>query len=67
MAAEHQRLSRPRRRRVIAGVCAGIARRYGVSPWLVRLGFVASCLLPGPQVLIYIALWIFLPQDPRGT
>jgi phage shock protein PspC (stress-responsive transcriptional regulator) len=67
MAVEHQRLSRPRRGRVIAGVCAGIARRYDVSPWLVRLGFVASCLLPGPQVLLYIALWIFLPQDPRGT
>jgi phage shock protein PspC (stress-responsive transcriptional regulator) len=49
---------------VIAGVCAGIARRYGWSPWLVRLGFVASCLLPGPQVLLYIALWILMPKDP---
>jgi phage shock protein PspC (stress-responsive transcriptional regulator) len=67
MAVEHPRLTRPRRRRVIAGVCAGIARRYDVSPWLVRLGFVVSCLLPGPQVLIYIALWIFMPKDPRGA
>jgi phage shock protein PspC (stress-responsive transcriptional regulator) len=66
MAADHPPLARPRRRRVIAGVCAGIARRYGVSPWLVRLGFVASCLLPGPQVLAYIALWIFMPKDARG-
>ena len=66
MADERPPLARPRRRRVIAGVCAGIARRYGWSRTLVRIGFVASCLLPGPQVLLYIALWIFMPQDPKG-
>jgi phage shock protein PspC (stress-responsive transcriptional regulator) len=64
MAVEHPPLSRPRRRRILGGVCAGIARRYGWSPWLVRLAFVASCLLPGPQILLYIALWILMPKDP---
>ena len=64
MAVEHPPFSRPRRRRVLAGVCAGIARRYGRSPWLVRVAFVASCLLPGPQILLYIALWILMPKDP---
>jgi phage shock protein PspC (stress-responsive transcriptional regulator) len=64
MAVERPPLARPRRRRVLGGVCAGIARRYGVSPWLVRLGFVASCLLPGPQIVLYIGLWIFMPKDP---
>ncbi|HEV7909056.1 MAG TPA: PspC domain-containing protein, partial [Pseudonocardiaceae bacterium] len=28
----------------------------------VRLLFVLSCLLPGPQFLIYIALWIIMPS-----
>lgn len=56
-------LSRPRRGKVIAGVCAGIARRLGVSATLVRLVFVVSLLLPGPQVLLYVALWILLPRD----
>ncbi|MEU0933348.1 MULTISPECIES: PspC domain-containing protein [unclassified Embleya] len=56
-------LSRPRHGRRIAGVCAGIARRYGWSVTTVRLVFVLSCLLPGPQFLLYIALWILLPQD----
>ncbi len=55
-------LVRPRRR-VIAGVCAGLARRFDVSPTLVRVLFVASCLLPGPQVLLYVALWIILPSE----
>jgi phage shock protein PspC (stress-responsive transcriptional regulator) len=57
-------LSRPRHGRVIAGVCAGLARRYGWSPGVVRLVFVLSIVLPGPQVLLYLALWIIMPRDP---
>jgi phage shock protein PspC (stress-responsive transcriptional regulator) len=29
----------------------------------VRLLFVVSCLLPGPQILLYLALWIILPAE----
>jgi phage shock protein PspC (stress-responsive transcriptional regulator) len=57
-----QALVRPRRR-VVGGVCAGLARRFDVSPTLVRVLFVASCLLPGPQVLLYVALWIIVPSE----
>lgn len=57
------RLVRPNNGRMIAGVCAGIARRFGLSPFLVRLLFVVSCLLPGPQFIIYIAMWILVPSD----
>ena len=56
-------LIRPRRGRMIAGVCAAIGRRYGLSPNLVRLLFLLSCLLPGPQILIYLAGWILIPSE----
>lgn len=56
-------LTRPRRGRWIAGVCAGIADRFGVSRMLVRLAFVVSIILPGPQILIYLALWVLMPSD----
>ncbi|MEV3962681.1 PspC domain-containing protein [Nocardia sp. NPDC050193] len=46
----------------IGGVCGGIAEYFGWSSGLVRLLFVVSCLLPGPQFLIYLALWIFMPK-----
>ena len=59
-------LVRPRRGRVLAGVCAGIARRYGWSPWGVRLVFIVSCLLPGPQIVLYVALWILMPKEPKA-
>ena len=58
-----RRLYRPRDNRWIAGVCSGLARRFGMSPGVMRLIFVLSCLLPGPQVLIYLALWVIMPNE----
>jgi phage shock protein PspC (stress-responsive transcriptional regulator) len=55
-------LVRPRDR-WIAGVCSGLARRFGKPPNFVRLLFAVSCLLPGPQFLIYIILWIIIPSE----
>jgi len=55
-------LVRPRDR-VIAGVCAGLARRFGMSPNTMRLLFVIACLLPGPMVVVYIVLWIIVPSE----
>ncbi|MPY83803.1 MAG: PspC domain-containing protein [Actinophytocola sp.] len=57
-------LVRPRDGKIIAGVCAGIANRYGWSANTVRLVFVISCLLPGPQVLLYLVLWLLMPKAP---
>lgn len=60
--SHHHTLARPRRGRVIGGVCAGLADRFGLHPNTVRLIFVLSCLLPGPQVLVYLALWLLMPN-----
>ncbi|HYN94396.1 MAG TPA: PspC domain-containing protein [Pilimelia sp.] len=65
MASSPRRLSRPRDNRWFAGVCAGLARRFGMSAGMVRLLFVLSCVLPGPQVLVYLALWIVMPDEQR--
>lgn len=54
-------LQRPVTGRVIAGVCAGLAYRFGWKPTTMRVLFLVSCLLPGPQFLLYIALWILMP------
>jgi phage shock protein PspC (stress-responsive transcriptional regulator) len=57
------RLTRPRNGRWIAGVCAGLARRFNVSPGTVRVLFLLSCLLPGPQFLVYLVLWAVMPSE----
>lgn len=56
-------LSRPAQGAWIAGVCAGLGRRFGLDANLVRILFVLSCLLPGPQFIVYIVLWILMPKD----
>lgn len=47
---------------MIAGVCGGIARRTNRRPSTIRWLFVLSCILPGPQFLVYVVLWVVLPE-----
>ena len=57
-------LVRPVEDRVLGGVCAGLARRFGLDPWAARLLFVLILmLLPGSQFLIYPILWIVMPTE----
>ncbi|TNC26933.1 PspC domain-containing protein [Amycolatopsis alkalitolerans] len=60
-----KRLTRSRSHRMIGGVCGGLAEWLGWRPGTVRLLFVLSCLLPGPQFLIYLILWITVPLEDR--
>lgn len=59
-----QRLMRARDDRWIGGVCGGIAKRYSWDATLIRVLFVLSILLPGPQVLLYLVLWLVIPREP---
>ena len=58
-------LYRPRDGRMIAGVCAGLARRFDLNVTLVRVLAVLSCLLPGPQFVVYLILWIMIPNEEK--
>jgi phage shock protein PspC (stress-responsive transcriptional regulator) len=59
-----QGLVRPRDGRVLAGVCAGLGRRFGIDPWPARLLFVLLLLvIPGSQLLIYPILWLLMPAE----
>lgn len=57
------KLERPRNGTIIAGVCAAIANRFGWNVGLVRLLAVLSVLIPGPQVIFYVILWVLLPKE----
>ena len=58
------RLHRSRSDRWLGGVCGGLGRLMGVPGWALRLLFVLSACLMGTGVLLYILLWIFIPEDP---
>lgn len=56
--------TRARSQRMLAGVCRGLATRFGVPVSALRLGFVLSVLLGGWGILAYLALWIAMPLEP---
>jgi len=56
---------RPDEGRWVAGVAAGLARRWGIDPVLVRGGFVLATLFGGVGLLLYGVGWLFLPH-PDG-
>jgi phage shock protein C len=58
-----RRLYRLRTGRMLGGVCAGLAQRFGTSATTMRILFLLSCLLPGPQIVIYVILWMLLPSE----
>ncbi|MDQ4082357.1 MAG: PspC domain-containing protein [Actinomycetota bacterium] len=59
-------LTRPRRGKWVAGVAAGFSRRYGWNPLVVRLLIIASIVLPGSQVVVYVVLWVLMPRDAEA-
>ncbi len=60
-------LIRPRRGRVLAGVCAAIANRLGWSTGLVRVLWVILSFIPGPLWVLYVVLWVVIPSEGQGT
>ena len=45
----------------IAGVCAGVADYFDIDPTLVRVVWLLATPIPGPNILVYVVLWIVLP------
>ena len=62
-AAAINRLRRSRDDRWIGGVCGGIARATGIESWIWRLLFSVLLIFGGTGLVIYLLLWIFVPEE----
>ena len=61
-----RRFYRSRDHKIIAGVCGGIAEKYGISPIWVRLIFIALIAAAGiPIVVVYGVFWKLWPVGPE--
>jgi phage shock protein C len=66
-------LSRPwyrtRHGKMIAGVCAGLAREFGISVTILRVAFLLSIFIGwGMGLIIYVVLWMVMPyREPEGA
>jgi phage shock protein C len=61
------RLTRSKTDRKIAGVAGGIARHFGVDATLIRVLWVLAVVVGGFGLLLYIILWIMLPEGDEPT
>jgi phage shock protein PspC (stress-responsive transcriptional regulator) len=58
-----RRLIRPRRGRLVGGVCSGLGDHFGVDPILFRIAFVGLAIFSGAGVLIYLAFLLLVPEE----
>jgi phage shock protein C len=63
----HKRLVRSTNDRKIAGVCAGVADYFDIDTTLVRVLWLVATLVPGPNIIAYVVLWIAVPEGPTGV
>lgn len=50
---------------ILAGVCHGLAKRFGVDPWLIRILWLVTILAYGTGFLLYVVLAFCLPREDR--
>ena len=63
---EPKRFYRSTTDRIIGGVAAGLAEYFTLDPVLIRLLFVIFTLFGGSGALVYVILWIAIPEKPSG-
>jgi len=61
-----KRLYRSRTERQVAGVCGGLAEYFKLDPTLVRIIFILITLFGGPGLVLYIILWLVLPDESKA-
>jgi phage shock protein C len=67
MSEEVKRLYRSKKERMLAGVCGGLGEYFNLDPTIIRVLFILFGLTVGGGILLYIILWIFIPEEPEDT
>ena len=60
----YRKLYRSTKDKALGGVCGGLAEYFNIDPTLVRLGFVALAIWGGSGALLYLIMWIVVPEEP---
>jgi phage shock protein PspC (stress-responsive transcriptional regulator) len=65
MAEGTKKLYRSNDNRWLAGVCGGIAEYFDLDPTLIRVLFILFGFVVGGGLVIYLILWLIMPQAPE--
>jgi len=60
-------LKRSRKDRWLGGICGALGTRTPAPSWVWRLLFVLFLMIYGTGLLLYVLLWIFVPQEEEGS
>ncbi len=61
--SNREKLVRPRKGRVLAGVCNGLAQYFGISESLVRIGFALAFVFGSLGFWAYLLCWVIIPEE----
>ncbi len=61
-----KKLYKSNKNKMLGGVCGGLGEYFSIDPTLVRLGFVALCVLAGGGLIAYIIALVIIPEAPAG-
>lgn len=67
MSDDVKKLHRSKENRWLAGVCGGIAEYFNVDATLIRVLFILFGFVVGGGIVIYLILWIIIPEAPETT
>jgi phage shock protein PspC (stress-responsive transcriptional regulator) len=67
LAADLRSLARSRQDARVGGVCAGLGKNTAFPTWMWRFLFLSLLFFLGGGLLIYIILWIALPEEPGSA
>ncbi|MBX0327400.1 PspC domain-containing protein [Oscillochloris sp. ZM17-4] len=62
-----KRITRSQSDRMLGGVAGGLAAYFGIDPLIVRIIFVVLSLMNGFGTMLYIALWVLVPNEDSAT
>lgn len=60
---ERKPLERSTRDKWIGGVCGGLGHYFDIDPTIVRLIFLVAFFGFGTGLLVYLVLWVVMPQS----
>ena len=63
---QRKRFVRSTNDRKLAGVCAGLADYFEIDPTIIRILWALATLIPGPNIIAYIIIWIAADEGPTG-
>ena len=61
-APGYHRMYRDPDHRIIGGVCSGMGAYWSIDPWIIRIIFIAITIAGGLGLLIYLILYVVLPE-----